>query len=39
MAHDPRRPVRIGVQIKPQHADYAQIRAQHPSLRHAEARG
>jgi probable F420-dependent oxidoreductase len=26
MAHDQRHPVRIGVQIKPQHADYAQIR-------------
>ena len=26
MSHDSRRPVRIGVQIKPQHADYAQIR-------------
>jgi probable F420-dependent oxidoreductase len=26
MAHEPRRPVRIGVQIKPQHADYPQIR-------------
>src|ERR1700722_10808050 len=26
MTHDSRRPVRIGVQIKPQHADYAQIR-------------
>lgn len=26
MPHDPQYPVRIGVQIKPQHADYAQIR-------------
>jgi probable F420-dependent oxidoreductase len=26
MTHDSSRPVRIGVQIKPQHADYAQIR-------------
>jgi hypothetical protein len=26
MTHSSRRPVRIGLQIKPQHADYAQIR-------------